>query len=65
MPKYSNHFSLYKNCNSVFIFKYDKNTNKYKIVNKIRNGRNHFVKNYDCSIKKKDLTRFVSNMVYH
>ena len=56
---------MYKNCNSLFKFKKIKNSNLYKITNKIKNNVGSFVKNYSCIINEKDLKTFLNQRVYH
>lgn len=60
LPK---HFSLYRNCRSIFIFK--KRGNNYKIVNKVKDWSDHFVVNYRCTIKTSQLNNFLKGMVYY
>ena len=61
MVQYPNKFQRYKNCNSLYKF-IKINDEEYLIINKVRNWKRNFVKNFSCKIKSKNILGFLN---YH
>jgi len=63
--KYPNRFNIYKNCNSVYMFRKQKD-GSYKVVNKVKNWYKRYVRYGGvCFVKRKNLDYFISNKIYY
>ena len=61
--RYGDKFNVYKNCRSVYIFRRIRGTQVYRVINKVKNASDKYIRyGRPCRVRRADLQKFINNV---